>query len=311
VKLNYQFPTRSVKHWEQWIGERDLVDVAVAAEEAGFDLVSTTDHPFPEQAWIENGGHHAFDPFVALSFMAAATSRIRLLTFILVSGYRNPYLTAKATASLDLLSKGRLIVGMGAGYQKGEFEVLEGAFDDRGARFDSGIAAIRAAWTGDVVDRDDDYYPAHGHAMLPRPAQPSGPPIWIGGNSKAAIRRVGEIADGWLPFEQPAGMSAITTTPELGVEQLGARIDDLRRIRVEHGRPPEFDVCYSPTTSRDPERTVETVLALLPILEQAGATHLSIDSHARSIDECLREIEIFGQTLVRPGTDQAAEAVGR
>jgi probable F420-dependent oxidoreductase len=295
VKLNYQFPTRAVKHWERWIGDRDLADVAVAAEEAGFDMVSTTDHPFPEQRWISGGGHHAFDPFVALSFMAAATRRVRLLTFILVASYRNPYLAAKATASLDLLSRGRLVVGMGAGYQRAEFDVLDAPFADRGARFDASITAMRAAWTGEVLEHDDPYFPAHGHVMLPRPARRPGPPIWIGGNSQAAMRRVAELADGWLPFEQPAEMAAVTTTPALAADQLGERVDQLRRMRAERGRPTDFDVCFTPRTSGDPERLADA----LPAYERAGATYISIESHARGIDECLHEIEILGRALTK------------
>lgn len=177
MKLNYQFPTRAVKRWEDWIGNRDLAEIAVAAEECGFDLVSTTDHPFPSQDWLSNGGHHAFEPFVALSFMPAATTRVRLLTFVLVAGYRSPYLAAKSAASLDRLSGGRLVVGMGAGYQRAEFEVLDASFADRGPRFDAAIDAMRAAWSGEVVERDDTFFPAHGHAMLPRPAQRPGPPV--------------------------------------------------------------------------------------------------------------------------------------
>ncbi|EIV91932.1 TIGR03619 family F420-dependent LLM class oxidoreductase [Frankia sp. QA3] len=309
MELNYQFPTRAVKHWERWIGERDLADVAVAAEESGFDIVSTTDHPFPSSAWISGGGHHSFDPFVSLAFMAAATRRVRLLTFILVAGYRNPYLTAKSTASLDLLSGGRLVVGMGAGYQKPEFDVLGAQFDGRGGRFDAAIAAMHAAWTGEVVERDDDpYFPASGHVMLPRPAQRPGPPIWIGGNSRAAMRRVAEVADGWLPFEQPAQMAEITTTPSLAADEIGERIATLRELRAAAGRPTAFDVCFTPQVSRDPARAAETLAAAVAGYEAAGVTHLSVESHARSIDDCLAEIELFGKALAPPAPAPTAPA---
>ncbi|MBX6387750.1 MAG: LLM class F420-dependent oxidoreductase [Frankia sp.] len=297
MKLNYQFPMRAAKHWQQWIDERDLADVAVAAEECGFDMVSTTDHPFPEQNWVDNGGHHAFDPFVALSFMAAATRRVRLLTFVLVAGYRNPYLAAKSAASLDLLSGGRLVLGMGAGYQRAEFEVLGAALDDRGRRFDAAIQAMRAAWSGEVVDRDDPYFPAHGHTQLPGPAQPSGPPVWIGGNSRAARRRVARLADGWLPFEQPAAMSKITRTPPLSADELGERIEELRRMRTEHDRSPEFAVCFTPSVGRDPQRAAEALAAMVLCYERVGVTHISVESHARSIDACLAEIELFGRAF--------------
>jgi probable F420-dependent oxidoreductase len=297
MEFNFQFPTRAVKHWSTWIGSRHLADLAVAAEEGGFDLVSTTDHPFPAEDWLARGGHHAFDPFVSLSFMAAATSRIRLMTFILVAGYRNPYVTAKSAASLDLLSGGRLVVGMGAGYQQAEFEVLGASFPDRGKRFDAAIEAMRAAWTGEVVDRDDPFFPASGHVMLPPPAQPLGPPIWIGGNSPAAMRRVAEFADGWLPFEQRPAQAEITSTPALVAEDLAEKIATTRRLRVERGRPADFDVCFTPETGRDPERNVEAIAAVVDDLERAGVTHVSIDSQARSVDECLAEIAVYGRAL--------------
>jgi probable F420-dependent oxidoreductase len=299
MKLNFQFPARAVKHWEKWVGDHHLADVAVAAEAAGFDMVSSTDHPFPEQNWLENGGHHAFDPFVSLAFMAAATQRIRVMTFILVSAYRHPYVSAKAAASLDLLSGGRLTVGMGAGYQKAEFDVLDAEFADRGKRFDAAMKAMQAAWTGEVLDYDDEYFPAHGHVMLPRPAQRPGPPIWIGGNSRTAVRRVAQYADGWCPFEQPEEMAKITSTSALGFEQLQEKIAELTRLRVEFGRSPEVDVCYSPHLGRDLDRNIEILNEGLPSYAAAGVTWMTVDSTARSFDDCMREIELYGSALKR------------
>src|SRR5271168_2842828 len=113
-----QFPTRAVKHFDRWIGEGHFTDVARLSEDAGFDAFGMTDHPFPEDSWLAHGGHHAFDPFVSLSFVAAVTKKIKLLTDILVAGYRNPFISASAIAALDKLSGGRAIIGMAAGYQK-------------------------------------------------------------------------------------------------------------------------------------------------------------------------------------------------
>ncbi|OZG28819.1 putative F420-dependent oxidoreductase [Williamsia limnetica] len=302
MKLNFQFPTGSVKHWDTWIGAHEFAEIAVVAEASGFDIVSTTDHPFPSEEWLVGGGHHALDPFVALSFMAATTSRIRLLTFILVAGYRNPYTTAKSAASLDLLSGGRLIAGMGAGYQANEFDVLGASFDDRGPRFDEAIVAMQEAWTGEVIDREGPFFPAHGHRMLPRPAQRPGPPIWIGGNSKASIRRVAELADGWLPFEQSAAMSAITNTPALQIDQLAERIDQIRDMRSVLGRSADFEVCFTPTARRDSDETADAVAQQIGPLSEAGVTHISVESKTRSMDACLAEIELLGTRLAGVGT---------
>ncbi|MFZ0903817.1 MAG: LLM class flavin-dependent oxidoreductase, partial [Mycobacterium sp.] len=142
------FPMRAVKHWNRWCEGAGIGDVARLVEEAGFDAFSMSEHPYPDREWLARGGHHAFDPFVSLSFAAAATTRIRLMTYILVSGYRSPYLTAKAAASFDLLSGGRFTLGTAAGYLKAEFEALGADFDRRGALLDEAIAAWKATWAG-------------------------------------------------------------------------------------------------------------------------------------------------------------------
>jgi Luciferase-like monooxygenase len=105
VCYNLMFPMRAVKHWNRWRAGAGIGDIARLVEEAGFDAFSMSEHPYPDWEWLARGGHHAFDPFVSLSFAAAATTRIRLMTYLLVSGYCNPYLTAKAAASFDLLAR--------------------------------------------------------------------------------------------------------------------------------------------------------------------------------------------------------------
>jgi probable F420-dependent oxidoreductase len=294
MKLNYQLPPRAVKHWDRWIGDHRLADIAVAAEDAGFDMVSMTDHPFPYEPWLASGGHHAFDPFVSLAFMAAPTRTIKLCTLVVVAAYRHPYVTAKAAATLDNLSGGRLILGMGAGYQKQEFEVLGASFDDRGKRFDAAVTAIQAAWTGEVLEHDDDFYPAHGHVMLPRPAQRPGPPIWFGGNSAAAQRRVVTLGQGWMPFEQGEEAARITGTPALtSVEQLADRIGTLRERARAAGRTDEIQVCFGAHGAGGVDAHAESIAERLDGFERAGLTHVLIDAQARSFDDCLREIELY------------------
>ena len=122
-----------------------IAAMASGAEAAGFDAVFVTDHPFPGDRWLATGGHHALDPFVALSFAAAATRDLRLHTNLLVLAYRNPFLSAKAVATLDSLSEGRVIVGIGAGYLEPEFEALGVDFAERNELTDEAIVALRAA----------------------------------------------------------------------------------------------------------------------------------------------------------------------
>ncbi|MCW2529727.1 MAG: hypothetical protein JWM76_4587, partial [Pseudonocardiales bacterium] len=236
---------------------------------------------------------HAFDPFVSLAFMAATTSRVRLLTMLVVSGYRHPYITAKAAASLDNLSGGRLVLGMGVGYSKPEFEVLGAAYDDRGPRFDSAISAMQVAWTGEVVDHDDKYYPAHGHVMLPAPKQAGGPPIWFGGNSKAAMRRVVEVGAGWMPIEQSEEMAKITKTPALNVSELADMVGAIRERRTALGRSPDVSVQYAPRGQRDIDGHADAIAQGLPDYAKTGATHVLVESRARSFDDCLRELDLY------------------
>ncbi|GAA1843979.1 LLM class F420-dependent oxidoreductase [Pseudonocardia ailaonensis] len=298
MQFNFQFPTRAVKHWGAWVGEGDLADLAVAAEECGFAVFSATDHPFPLETWVSQGGHHAFDPFVALAYAAARTSRIRLLTNLLVAGYRNPYLMAKSLASLDVLSGGRVIAGMGAGYMQEEFSALGGTFAGRGARFDAAIDAMRASWSGEPVCADG-LFPAAGNVALPRPSGAAGPPIWIGGNGRPAKRRISSRADGWLPFEQSAAMAEVTGTPPLTPVQLPEEIAEIRRMRVDAGRPAEFDVCFTPLLGKDARANADHLAAQLDGYADAGVTHVCIESRARSFADCLTELETYS-TLVAP-----------
>ena len=225
-----------------WCEGRPLAAWAAAVEAAGFDAVAVTDHPFPSDEWLPTG-HHAFDPFVLLTAFAGATERLRLVTDIIVAGYRNPYLLAKSVASLDVISDGRLVLGMAVGYQQAEFAALGASYGDRGRRFDAALDALYAALSGESVEVSDGYFPAPGNTALPRPVQLPHPPVWIGGNSDAAIRRAVHQADGWMPFPQPEARVAISGSPALGsLEQLVPRIEDAQAQRAALGRPP-LEVC--------------------------------------------------------------------
>ena len=137
----------------------------------------TTDHPFPGDDWLAHGGHHALDPLVALSFAAAATSTIRLHTNLFILAYRNPFLAAKGIATLDVLSGGRTVVGIGAGYLEPEFDALGVPFAERNDRMDEALAAMEAAWSGRERDLRGRRLPRPGqhHAAPAPPAAPAAP----------------------------------------------------------------------------------------------------------------------------------------
>jgi len=192
-----------------------IADFSVLLEKVGFDAVSVTDHPVPTGRWLDAGGHFAHDPFVELSFVAAATRRIKLQTGILVLPYRNPFITARAVATLDVFSGGRLVLGVGAGYLKGEYKALGVDFDRRNEIMDEYLKALKTAWTADEFTFQGTGYQALGNRILPRPLQKPHPPLWIGGNSRRAIRRAAELGDAWCPFFTQGAVSTTSRTAAL------------------------------------------------------------------------------------------------
>ena len=226
----------------EFISMEAVREISQVAEAAGFCAGCVTDHPVPGSRWLDNGGHYAQDPWVLLSLIAAVTTTLRLQTNILVLPYRNPFLTARAVASLDVFSNGRLVLGMGAGYLKAEFKALGVDFDARNDLMDEYIRAMKLAWTGEDFAFDGSGYSAPGNRMLPVPVQSPHPPLLIGGNSRRAIRRAVELGDAWHPFFAPASVTATARTATLGEEEdIDAALGYMRAHCEKVGRavPPE------------------------------------------------------------------------
>ncbi|WP_024795227.1 LLM class F420-dependent oxidoreductase [Tomitella biformata] len=301
MKFSLMFPMGAVKHYPTWIGDSSLGEVARFVEDAGFGAFAMSEHPYPDRQWLGNGGHHAFDPFVSLSIAAEATTRLRVMTYVMVAGYRSPYVGAKAAASLDLLSGGRLTLGMAAGYLKTEFEALGADFTRRGKLMDEAIAAMRATWVGE--EHDGPEFGRSGHIALPLPAQPGGPPIWIGGNSKAAQRRVVEVADGWMPMAQSATVAAITKSPPLeDIGVLAQMIASQNERRAAAGKA-AADVSFVPfekglLTTGDAAPFCAAVAPRLDEYAEAGVTWINLEPASRSIDDFKRDVEMLSARLI-------------
>ena len=186
-----------------------MIDVAQHAEAAGIESVWTFEHvmvpihydskypydrsgkmPIAPEGWF-------VDPLIALSHVAAATETLRLGTGVNIFPQTNPLLFAKQTASLDVLSRGRLTLGLGIGWLAEEYRAMGTPFERRGARFDDYLAAVKKVWTGDVVQHESDFLSWHGFKSHPTPAQKPHPPILMGGTSDKTLKRVVEVADGW------------------------------------------------------------------------------------------------------------------
>ena len=190
-------------------------EVAATAERCGFDGFSLTDHPIPGNRWLHAGGHQTLDPFVALAFAAAATERIRLLTYLAVAPYRQPFVMAKAAATVDKLSGGRFILGLGVGYNKSEYFALGVDFEERNVLFDEALDVLPLHWQGEPFSYEGRHFNARDVIARPKPVQDP-IPIWIGGNSKLSRRRVAQRAQGWMPMMGSPEMSATARTPLLG-----------------------------------------------------------------------------------------------
>src|SRR5712692_2498986 len=200
----------------------DLIRFARQAESLGFYCITVADHvivpknisipyPYTVDGKYPGTGYH-LETLTTMSFLAGATQRIRFITSVMIAPYRNPVLTAKMLASLDVLSQGRIIVGLGVGWMKEEFENLNApAYEDRGRVTDEYIKVFRELWTKENPSFNGKYCSFSNVIFLPKPVQKPAIPIWIGGHSKQAIRRAARLGDGWHPI---GGVPTIPLEPD-------------------------------------------------------------------------------------------------
>jgi len=280
-----------------------MASVATAAEAAGFHGFGLTDHPAPSHRWLEGGGHDALDPFVALGYAAATTTTLRLIPNIVVLPYRNPFVVAKAAATLDVLSDGRFTLAVGAGYLKSEFAALGVDHAERNALFDEAIDTIKAVWTSDNVTVEGRHFSARGVTAHPRPLTRPHPPIWIGGNSGQARQRVADRGDGWCPFRAPAGLAKTARTVALGtMDELAASIDDLRLRLAAAGRDPtSIDIAFGCAAGGDPATEAfdpDAHLAGLADLAALGVTWVQVGLPGDDLGHTLATIERYGQQVI-------------
>ncbi len=302
MKFSYHLPVDRVKSPDEFLTYQAVVEMTQALERAGIDAAYVTDHPAPSDKWLESGGHHSLDPFVALSFAAAATTRLKLHANIIVLPYRNPFMTAKSVASLDVLSGGRVIMGIGSGYLEGEFKALGAPFQGRGAVMDEAIEVMKKVWTGQSVAFDGKFFQSDGNTALPVPLQRPHPPIWVGGNTDRAIRRAVETCDGWSPFPVKGKFSARVRTDEIAsVEDLGRKIEQARALAHEIGRTKPIDVCMTPfalTMQSTAEPEAAPIIDGLAALAEVGVTWTSIALPCRDRRQYLDNVDWFGREVV-------------
>lgn len=252
---------------------KQIVTLASAAEAAGVDDLWVSDHVLARRGSVRPP-EQFHDALTVLTWAAAHTSRIGLGTSVLVAPYRHPVTLARATATLDALSGGRLILGIGSGWQRREFAALGIPFAERGARTDEAIAVCRALWSGaaDFAGRFTSYTEM---TLRPGPARPGGPPIWIGGVSAAAARRAARLGDAWhLTLDDAAALAE-------QLDGLARELDAVDRARE--------DVSISVRVRRDPD----DIARLVPDLRALGVDHVLADLSRSAADDLPEQIEML------------------
>ena len=298
MKFTMDIPVGNITPGEFQTGSA-VAEMAQAMDTAGIDACYLTDHPAPDAAWLHANGHDALDPFSSLAFIAAKTQRLMLHTNIVVMAYRNPFLTAKAAATIQVLSGGRLIVGAGAGYQKAEFDALGVDFHKRGKLFDEAIDTIRMAWAGGVVVKEGMNFNAVGNE--PRPIPSPQPPIWIGGGSPAAVKRAALRGDGWSPFFAAPTMTEANQESGIHtVEQLGENIQRIHAMRAEAGRTGNFDVAIGAKAKiKDLNaETAERYIAAVQDIAAVGVTWTMVEVPHSSRQHFIESVDWFGREII-------------
>lgn len=294
VGFGMQLPVQSqstiyVRPWEAAAGPAEVVAVAQACDRAGFLYVAVCDHVAIPRAQAEAMSTIWWDTIATLSYLAAVTEQVGLLSHVYVLPYRHPLLAAKAWATLDALSGGRAILGVGAGHVQGEFEALGVPFEARGALLDEGIDALRAALRDEFAAHHGARWRFDGLGQQPRPVQ-AHLPIWVGGSSRPAMRRAAERGDGWLPQGPPeGGMEAGIAF--VRAHRAAVRGDDPIVIGALSGPlhvgEPTWD------TGRCVRGTAEKVAAYLRTYRDLGVDQIQVSFASRSADELCEQIAAF------------------
>ena len=294
IQLPVQSKSKTfVEDWELPAGADQLAAIARQADETGFFYVAVCDHLAVTKPLDAHMGTTWYETVGTLGWLAALTERVRLLSHVYVLSYRHPLQTAKAFMTLDELSGGRVVLGVGAGHLEGEFELLGLDYAGRGAVTDAAVDVVREAFTHEYPDVDTARWGhLHDAGMGPRPRQ-ARVPIWVGGSSKAALRRAAERGDGWLPQGTPR---------EEMPGQIAYLLEHRRRTRgdepIDLGATlapawlyvgtPGWDV-GSATIAGPPGRLAES----LNEYGAMGVSHLQLRFRSRSLQELLDQMDAF------------------
>jgi probable F420-dependent oxidoreductase len=281
--------------WEADAGPPELLRIAQACDRSGFFYVAVCDHVCVPRERAEAMRTTWYDTVATLGFLAAATRSVRLMSHVYILPYRHPLQTAKAFATIDALSGGRTILGVGAGHLEGEFATLGIEFRRRGRLLDEAIDVIKTSFREEFVRFEGDVWKVDDMGLRPRPVQQPRPPIWVGGSTPAALRRAAERGDGWLPqgtprAELPAAIDTIRTHRR---RTLGDRPIEIGTMSEWlHVGKPGFEV-----PSGTKVGTPEEIAGHLRGLKDIGVSHCGVRFRARTCAELVEQIELFGSRV--------------
>ena len=275
----------------------DVIELGVRAEALGYDSVWVNHHVLNVGYVGERlGDRPYYDALTTLTWIAARTERLRLGTSVLVLPYLNPLVLAKAVATLDVLSGGRVTLGVGVGTLPAENRALGSDYATRGAYANESIAVMRELWTAPEPSFEGRFFRFDGVRFAPKPLQPGGVPILVGGGSRAALVRCARLGDGWHPMDVP-------------IARLRERVRELRRIWDEQGRdgaPPrivarcEVDLRDTPVADRSAPMvgSAEQLLDTITAYEQIGVSELALSTSTANVDRIRRLQEQFASHVI-------------
>ncbi|MEB3023532.1 LLM class F420-dependent oxidoreductase [[Mycobacterium] crassicus] len=268
--------------WEADAGIDDVARIGATADRLGFAYLTCSEHVAVPATAAEARGAVYWDPLATLAFLAARTSRIRLLTSVLVLGYHHPLEIAKRYGTLDRISGGRLILGVGVGSLREEFDLLGCAWDDRGARADDAMKALRASLSTTHPAYDGPYYRYDAMVVQPCALQPR-VPIWVGGRTLRSLRRAVELGDGWTPF--------------------GLNIAEMAKMLGAVERPDDFAVALA-TPPLDPIGAAQQATDRIGRLKEAGATDVNCVIAAQSAEHYCDQLAALAELTDLSRTEQ-------
>jgi probable F420-dependent oxidoreductase len=300
VVFGIQLPIQSqstiyVEDWELSSGPAELARVARQAEDSGFFYVAVCDHTAIPRRLAGAMSTTWYDTIATLGWLAGITSRIRLMSHVYIAAHRHPLRAAKEFSTLDVLSGGRVIIGVGAGHVNEEFDLFGPPFDERGAGLDEAVDAIAAALTEEFPTLPGPRWPAADLGVSPRPVQRPRPPIWVGGSSRAALRRAAQRGDGWLPqtVRRSDMRDQVAQLLELRQDlRDGAPIEIGALAGVFHVGEPDHELPRG-TMSGSPDRIAENLSELIDM----GVSHIQMRFPNRSLDELCDQIAAFGERV--------------